>query len=82
MIYTSESLLEAAKNAVPKAELVTLRIHRTRDTFFAAQDGAFESSGYSADQGFMVEVLYKGHIAFGVMDAKVQDIMLMGQLKI
>ena len=54
MIYTSESLLEAAKNAVPKAELVTLRIHRTRDTFFAAQDGAFESSGYSADKGFMV----------------------------
>lgn len=65
MIYTSESLLEAAKNAVPKAELVTLRIHRTRDTFFAAQDGAFESSGYGLDQGFMVEVLYKGHIAYG-----------------
>ena len=31
MIYTSESLLEAAKNAVPKAELVILRIHRTKN---------------------------------------------------
>ncbi|MEL3913382.1 TldD/PmbA family protein [Treponema pedis] len=64
MVYSSKSLLEAAQNAVPKAELVTLRIHRKKNSSFLAHDAEFENAGYFYDAGFMVEVLYKGHIAY------------------
>ncbi len=64
MAYTSNSLLAAAKNAVPKAELVTLRIHHKKNTSFFTQDASFENASAFTDAGFMVEVLYKGHLAY------------------
>ncbi len=64
MNYTSQRLLEAAQNAVPKADLVTLRIHRKKNTSFAAQDAVFDNAAHFYDAGFMVEVLYKGHLAY------------------
>lgn len=64
MIETSTRLLEVAKKAVPQADLITLRIHRKRGRYFSAQDAAFENAGYHKDEGFMVEVLYKGHLSY------------------
>ena len=65
MVYTSASLLEAAKNAVPQADLITLRIHRKKSKSFYAQDAEFEGAGSYIDAGFMIEVLYNGHISYG-----------------
>ncbi len=65
MIYTKAELLGAAKNAVPKADLVSLRIHRTQGSSFFVHNSLFENAGAYSDCGFMVEVLYKGHLAYG-----------------
>ncbi len=64
MIYTKTELLNAAKNAVPKADLLTLRINKQKRNFFIAHNSVFDQAGNSLDCGFMVEVLYKGHIAY------------------
>lgn len=64
MVYTSKSLLEIAKKAVPKAELVTLRIHRKKNALFTTHNSEFEDASDYIDAGFMIEVLYKGHLAY------------------
>lgn len=74
MIHTSTSLLEAAKNAVPQADLLTLRIHKSSGRYFSAQNAVFSGASSYSDIGFMVEVLYKGHLAYSAS----QNITLQG----
>lgn len=64
MVCTSKQLLEAAKDAVPQADLISLRIHRKKSKSFSAQDSEFESAGMYYDAGFMIEILYNGHISY------------------
>lgn len=57
-------LLKEAKDAIPQADWIGLRRCTGRLSYFSVIDGKFDQAFGGADEGIMLEVLYKGTFSY------------------